>query len=432
MANQEYMEQEINLRGYINVIIKQKKIVLFVFIISLCVLIAMSLSKPKIYRATALIMISPSRIQNTFYTSTIPSDALNEKYPVKYTEDKPLFSISTHKQLLKSNLVLSRIINKSGLHDSRGMPLGPDDLLERFDIRETKDTDIIHLSVVDKDPIVAKNLANTWASEYLAYSQELILGEIKGTGEFITDQFDIAKQKLIKSEQEIKDFNDKYHLALMESELDLKKTKLNEYKKEMINSEIILKSKEDSLAQLKNELTKQKQFIVVSKAITDDALWQKERNPKNQANFDNRKLTSEQINPIYQDLKSRTVNTEIEINTLKPRLEYLKAAISPTEQEINQAEIILNQKKFELTQLSRQTAIYKRTYDTLSDKIEGARISKSIQLGEVKLVSPALEPKYPISSNKKRGIAVSVIFSMMLGLLSGFIGEYMPKIRRGK
>ena len=84
----------------------------------------------------------------------------------------------------------------------------------------------------------------------------------------------------------------------------------------------------------------------------------------------------------------------------------------------------INQREFELTQLTRQVDIYKRTYDSLSAKIEEARIVKAIQLGEVKIVSPAIEPKHPIRPKKKQNVFISGIVGLMAGIFLAFFMEY--------
>lgn len=141
------------------------------------------------------------------------------------------------------------------------------------------------------------DIANVWAQEYIEYSQELILGEVKGTGEFVTDQFGIVQQKLVQSEEKVKEFKDKYKLDLMRAELDIKKAKLNEYKKELIDLEVAFKTKEDSLKEFNKQIAKQEKFIIVSKAITDDALWQRDLKEKDISALNKKKLRSEEINP---------------------------------------------------------------------------------------------------------------------------------------
>jgi len=432
MDNQQsQLEDEINLRDYINVIIKRKKLILAIFLVSVITTAIVSIMMPKVYQATAFIMIVPSKIQTALSpTPPVSFDVQQKTGTGEYLGQGLAISLPTHKALLKSNVVLERIIDRLKLTDAAGKTLTPDDLFKRLNIKETKETNILQLEAEGNNPKKAQELANAWTQEYITYSQEFISGDVKGTGDFITDQFAIAKQNLTQAEEKVKDFKDKYKIDLMQAELDIKKGELNNYKKELMELEMTLKTKGDNLAELKKEILKQDKFIIVSKAITDDALWQNEDKEKTSVDLDKKKLRSEEVNPIYRDLETRKVNTEIEINTTKPRLEYFKKSVGLIEAEINDSEKIINQREFELTQLNRQVDIYKRTYDNLSNKTEEARIAKAAQLGEVKLVSPANEPKYPIKPNKRNEVAISGIISLMFGIFLAFFMEYWEKSKQ--
>jgi uncharacterized protein involved in exopolysaccharide biosynthesis len=420
----ELQEDEIDPRDYIKVISKRKKVILAVFFVAVITTTVVSFLMPKIYRANVTLMITPSRLRDVLSPTQVILGA-ERKNIGEYLFQEPAISLSTHNLLLKSGIVLERLINKLDLNDKSGKKLAPEDLSNRLEIKETKETNILQLQVNDDNPKMAKEIANAWAREYIEYNQELILGGVKGTGEFITDQFEIAKQTLTKTEEEVRDFKDKYKIDLMRAELNIKKSNLNDYKKEILGLEIALKTKEDSLKELKKQIEKQEKFIIVSKAVTDDALWQREG--KNIADLGRKKLRSEQVNLIYQSLETRIVNTEIDINTLKPRAEYLKKSIELTENEIKDLEESVNQKEFELTQLIRQVEIYKRTYDNLSTKIEDVRIAKSAQLGEVKIISPASEPKYPIGPKKRQNVAIAGFVGLMLGIFIAFFQEFWQR-----
>lgn len=419
MSNQEYEEQEIDLRDYIEVIIKRRKIILIIFLVSVIVTGIYSVLIPNVYKATASLMITPSKTESLFLsTQTLARESLIQK---------PVISLGTHKSLLISNIVLERIGNKLNLTDKSGNKLLPEDLSDKLNIKETKETNIIQLEVQDTDPKSAKEIANTWAREYIIYNMELISGEVKGTGDFIAGQFEITKQNLVQYEEKAKDFKGKYKIDIMRAETDIKKTNLNGYKKELMEIEITLKTKEDFLREFKKEIEKQEKFTIVSKAITDDALWQQALKEKRVSDLDKKKLRSEEINPIYRDLETKIVDTEIEINTIRPKTEYLKNSITLTEKEIDELERTINQKEFELTQLNRQIEIYKRTYDNLSPKIEDMRLAQAVQLGEVRIISPAIELKYSIKPNKIQMVAISGIVGLFIGIILSFFVEYWQK-----
>jgi uncharacterized protein involved in exopolysaccharide biosynthesis len=399
-------ENEVDLRDYLNVIIRRRKVALTVFFTVVITATIVSFCMPKVYQGVASIMVIPSKVQTALLPTRVSLDVEKEKITGKYLGSSPSMSILTHKMLLESNAVVESVIGKLKLTDKSGKNLTLDDLFKRLDIED---------------------IANTWAQEYTRYSRELISGEVVGSGDFVAEQFKIVKRSLRQAEEAVKNFKNKYKIDLMKAELDIKKAKLNDYKKELIDLEIALKTKKDSLRELRKEIVGQERFIVVSKAITDDALWLLDNRKKSLADLDKRKLRSEVINPVYQNLENRIVDTGIEINTLEPRVEYLKKSLSQTQNDIDDLEAEMNERELEFLQLCRQVEIYKRPYGDLSVKVEDARIAKAIELGEVKIVSYAVEPKYPIKPKKKLNIAIAAVIGLMGGLFMTFVVEYFGK-----
>ncbi|MCM8797201.1 MAG: Wzz/FepE/Etk N-terminal domain-containing protein [Candidatus Omnitrophica bacterium] len=245
-------EDEINLRDFLNlvikVVIKRKKLILTIFFITVITAAMVNLITPKVYQATTTIMITPSKIETVLQPSQVALDIHQKEIDARRP---PAISIPTHKALLKSNVVLERIIDELKLTDNSGKSLSVDILSKRLNIEEKKDTNILQLKAEDSNPQKAKELVNTWAQIYVKFIQELISGEIKDAGDFITEQFAIAKENLALAEQKVNAFKNKYKIDLMQTELDIKKEKLNAYKKELVDSKITLKTEEYKLVELK-------------------------------------------------------------------------------------------------------------------------------------------------------------------------------------
>jgi len=418
MDNRERFDAEIDLREYLSIILRDIRAVLAIFAFFVVVGVLVCLLMPKGYTATAAVMITPTPLR-----STLPSMEVG----------KMDVSIPTHKFLLKSIPMLGRLIGKMKLTDKNGVPYSLDYLADRLFLqvsKETNGTNILLLQAKESSSTKAADLANAWAREYVGFSQEFIEGEARGTGNFIEDQFGIIKQKLEQSEAKVAEFRNSYRLDLMKVEVDIKKTQMNEYKRELASLGAVLETEENLLVELKAEINKQDKVVVISKILADDASLLLDENKSNSKSKPERRLKSEEINPIYRDLESRIVNSSLKINTLRPRVKYLEQAVLSFDVEIRDQEKNILQKEAELTQLNRQVMIYSKTYDNLSSKTEDVRLVKSAQLGEVKIVSPAIAPKYPSSPNKLRILAVSCVLGLMVGIGRAFLREFMRGFNR--
>ena len=419
-------EDEIDLREYIKVITKRKIFILGVFLIAVIATAIFSYSSPKVYKATATIMITPSVLQNALSPSKGLWD-MDKNDSLGGDKMSPWnISIDTHVNLLKSNLVLQRTIQKLNLKDVSGKDETVENLEKNLNIMKAVGESVLQLEASDVNPQKAKDIANTWAEQYVEYSQELVLGEVNGIGDFVMTQFENSKKSLFEAEEAVNDFKKDYKQDVMSSELTIKKEALNNYKKELAGMVLDLKTKEDNLIQLKKQIAKQKRFIIVSKAITDDALWQISSQEDGIPGFEKKGLKSEDINPIYQDLESRIVNGEVDVNTLRAREEYLNNSIEILTAETKELDDEILQKDFDLTQLMRQVDFSKKAYDDFSNKVQEARITKEAQFGEVKIVSPASVPDYPQGGKAKTVVLVGV-FSLIFGIFLAFFIEFWQK-----
>jgi uncharacterized protein involved in exopolysaccharide biosynthesis len=147
MESQPYVqENEIDLRDYINVIIKRKKLILGIFILAAFLAVVVNLALPKIYEIT----------------STIQLGNMNELL-IKDEDAKAI--------ILNQNSLLS-VIN------SLNLKLTVDDLQQHIKISDIKDTDLIKVKVTYTDIDTALKINNAVAATLIAQGQ-YIYKEIK-------------------------------------------------------------------------------------------------------------------------------------------------------------------------------------------------------------------------------------------------------------
>lgn len=569
MNNSSFPERNLYLRDYIDIIVRGKKIILWVVSISVITTAIISYIMPKVYQGTATIMIMPSKLQSTLSPSQIGLD-FEKKVTGEYLGQKPTISLPTHKALLRSIAVMKRVIQKLKLTDKSGQLIMPDDLASNLDVKSAQETNIIQLRAYDNSPSMARDIVNTWAQEYVLYSQELISGEVKGTGDFISDQFEIARNNLTQAEQGVKDFDTRDGLSLLRIEMTQKQGELESQSANVYKLEFNIEDKKNNLQKTNEDM----------EAMTKNGIWigefdRKKYNDKyfeeNELNkeqhalrgkvlavIDNLRLAEEARNnfindfkinelreevkktrdtliqdrsalaeyerlsrttdanlqsggslerlkqirgPISQNLPDSTVweilSLEEKYNFFKTREQFLESKIVQNERELmasekellsretqlkavdenlnraqenynfylekfktlenargltelkiadlefqlfklrdyvkdlkNEVQVLMgtiNQKETKLTELKRRVEIYKKTYDNLSAKTEEARIAKSAQLGEVKLISPAIEVINSVRPNKKQNVFAALAISLMFGVFLVFFQEFLLK-----
>ena len=117
----------------------------------------------------------------------------------------------------------------------------------------------------------------------------------------------------------------------------------------------------------------------------------------------------------------------LEIAGLEYELAYSKDLVGKLEATVEALKTAINEKTLRQTELKREFDIATRAYGFLASKIEEARIAKAMELGEVKIVSTAFEPKCPIRPNKKLNVVIAGVVSLMLGVFLAFFREFWQK-----
>ena len=72
----------------------------------------------------------------------------------------------------------------------------------------------------------------------------------------------------------------------------------------------------------------------------------------------------------------------------------------------------------------RDVEIHKKTYDKLSTDVEEARFAKAIQLGEVKVVSYAVQPKHAIKPKIGQNLVISGFLGLIMGIFIAFFQTF--------
>ncbi len=162
MSNQEYVEDEINLRDYIKVILKRKKIILTVFFVAVITTAIASFLMPKVYEVTSTIQIG--RID----------ELLMEKEKVK--------------EILSGQNLLEPIIKELDLD------IEPDKSSRNIKIEDIKNTNLLKIKVQYPDPEMVVKINKAIADSFVSRGQGIY-----------QERLSLINERLKELEIEIKD-----------------------------------------------------------------------------------------------------------------------------------------------------------------------------------------------------------------------------------
>ena len=178
-----------------------------------------------------------------------------------------------------------------------------------------------------------------------------------------------ATRTLLQAEEDLISFKDEYRIELLKAEVDQKIKTLAAHQEELVTMDLGREKTRVSLEQIDQQLKQQSLTLVLSKAITDDALWQKNRDgtlsPDDLKKLERLKLRSEELNPVYIDLLKKKASLQLEHNSYSPKKVILKQEIEKLKNELPMLEKRLRAQEKEQFAIQNRLEIARKALDSL-------------------------------------------------------------------
>ncbi len=372
-----YLEGErddpINLADYIRVLWRRRFLILLGTLLCALTAFVVSVMIPPVYQIRATLILQPSQ----FPTELKPA-------PLSVANLKIMLESDSTADKLRSQLVEQRIIP----------PDTPIEQIKDMLSVETEKEPLIDLVVEADSPEKAEVAANTWAEIFVIENARLTRSGQRAALDFIESQYPVLRNALMDRQAELKkaqedyeqtllrldkswssrivdfgketerlqkeqqketervrlEFINRWKPDLLKAELKILEAKLTKFQDQLLETEIAVKTKRDTLTQIKKQLQSQPQYLVLSKAMTDEALWDKIGSP--QAGLPEEWNRIQQLkgllNPTYQNLLNRLATTQIEYEALVPKSDHLRNELERIRETIDELQSLITEKEIEL------------------------------------------------------------------------------------
>jgi uncharacterized protein involved in exopolysaccharide biosynthesis len=404
------MDQEIDLREYIVVLLKHKFWIVGLAIGAAVVAFVVSLLLPPVYEATALVAITKPKYEMQFD----PRFELVGGNLLPPYRAYPLLAVGDE--------LLSTLIADLGEELSPG-ERSVEQLRDLLVAKNGADPSIVQLSVRDGDPQRAAKIANQWAVRFVQTANDLYAPS-KAELAFYEQQQAGADADLARAEQDLVAFQAKNEAAILTVQLDNKHAALEEYLTVARSVEFIVQDAQvlrerlrsqdgGTAASLSDELT--------SLLLQVDALNRAELPVQLQIS-------------IQQDLGDKTVGDQVAfleslIGVLEGKQSVLEREARALEPDILDLQERLQRVQVTEKRLETVQELARDTFVALSRKVTEARIAAQDNTGEARLASLATPPAEPISPRELLNVAVAGALGLIIGVLLAFAVEYW---RRGR
>lgn len=420
-------------------ILKKRKVIIF----SISVLLGVFSTFSAILRAPAPLYNSVCSIK---FQKNTPVEGVYSR-TIFWSEDE---DIETQISTIKSYLVLQKVAEALQL-------ISPDDVGEgnrlkssvinvvrslqskvsvtresvRVGATRERFTNILNISVTDRDPAFAQKLANTISLTYRELHSEQQMRRTTEALKYISKQLRDVRQKLRNAEDEFNRFSQANQLI----SIDLQSETLLTWSQDLQNE--ILKLQQEDEKELEDILRELRQFVEQPNGArrtfystkadrqyqdTNDSLV--ELMLKRDTLLKDYTMQHPEVIAISREIMEKAQKLVILLQLQLRAVERRRKALEQEMEKIGRKTSLLMEKKLEFNRLKRKVELFNNMTILLEQKNQEALIRKADKPEEVLIVKPAFLPTSPINPPKTATTgAMGIIIGLVVGLIIAFVME---------
>jgi len=430
---------------YKEIALRRRWWIIIPFLLSILIGMGYGLKLPKIYQASTLILVQRQKVP-TSYVREIVSIDLQDR-------------IRTITQQIKSRTNLEKIIKELDLFNETGKHMFMEDkiesLRERIGVhvhgRGRQGANSFRISFTGKYPNQTAVVANALASYFITENLRLREDHAIGTSEFLTDELENIRRRLLEKEEELKRYRERYMGGLPEQlatnlrilgriqeqivrnqdnlrEAEERKMLIQEKISVISESQISHVEKDKVLDQLKAQLASLEErytqrhpdVLHLKRRISDLESKQKRDLEGSQNVPEGDEMSQAEKNLVIKlrKIELEVANLQVELARQRSQAEWYQAQIDNTPK-----------RETELISLNRDYRNIQDTYNSLLSRKLEAEIAVNLerkQKGEqFRILDPAKVPIRPFQPDIQRIFLMSMAIGFALGCGLAYLREIM-------
>ena len=409
------MEEEIDLRVYVEVLVRNWKWIAGLALVAAVVAFVASSFIPPTYEATALAAITKPRYVMQFDPrfETVDGTQPYKAYPELAASDDLLRDLLSQLDSLPEGV--------ESLQDMRGM----------LEARAGADPSIVQLVVSSRDPEAAARIADEWVELFVTRANEIYGTHGEENTRFFEEQLVQAQAELDAADQALIVFQGRNQRAVLEAQLASAQQDLQDYLVELRGIERAARNAQA----LRTSVAAQPAGALASAGDSLTAL-QLQMQAFSVRTFNEARGDSSELSPIQLQVSDAVLlSAERTVGELTAFLDDLAATLETWQGEAEtqvaalEPQILALQQQLQEAQaeedcLSRARNVAQETQVTLAHKVEEARIAAEDATGDVRLISQAAVPEEPVAPRKLLNTAVAGALGLMVGVFGAFAVEW--------
>ncbi len=473
---EEFEEQEIHLRDYLRILSKRRYFIFTVFAIVFLATTVKTFTTTPIYTAASMVLIERNygskglddqyRFDPDFLdtqSEIIKSANVARKvvenlqlasryrhYFIKVDGDATVLSVGKKFLTALIKPVINLLKNSPDENNKPsgemaipgGEPKSAEDIIaeiirDGLAVTPLKNTKIVSISYSDRDPAMAKLVADAIVTAYMDEMLEIKLSSSSYSVKWMTDKAQVEREKLEFSERELQSFMRENDLVTVEDKLTVLPQKLSEFGSQISKAEAQKKELQDQLSQIQSagkDLDKLESIPILASSevlksireriyTANQALQElsKKYGPKHpmmiRVNGELRILNDEKRHEIDRILSSITNSYDLAASKEKS----MKELLVETKGEMLNS----NEKYMQFQIMKREVDSNRVMYETLQAGIKQEGVTEQSQSVNIWVMKKAGLPEFPAKPNKKRNLLLGMILGLFGGVGLAFFIEYL-------
>lgn len=456
------MDDEIDLRDYLDVIIRRKWLIGAVLFVVFVTTLIVTLAMTPIYKATGRLEfnLQPPKVTK-FEDMVVPQTQTRE-------------FMNTQTKLLTSDSLAWRVIEAldmannpdfntgieskddgpgilAGIREAVGALVGraqdeanPENdeaavqqrLLKAFadslEIKAERDTTILNLAFSSPDPVLARDVVNTLIRSFIAWQMDKKVGAAALANEQLQKQVEVARIRLEKSESDLNSFAQKAGIVSLDSRMNLVYKQLEE-----INSAL---AQAHAQRLTKEALDKQarESGVTALPMVIDNELIQQLRRQYVElvSQYEDLLVVFKPDYPEAKRLKAKLDDVAGKIASEENRIlqgihnDYL-VSLKNEESLREQAELAktkaleLNDRATQYQILAREVETNKGIHQSLLQRVKEIDATVGADISNIQVVDHSLLPVEPDKPRIKLNLLLAIGIGLMLGVAAAFLLEFL-------
>ncbi len=388
------------------------RLILVLTIAAAIVAFGLSQLLPRKFRASALVLVSGSKLPTT------------AGEPARASAD--LFS-QTIATLLRSQRVAEHV-----LRDLKVADMSPAALSQGIQVQTVPGTLLLRVSLDHPDPSTAVRLLDAQTARVAALNRDLGTADLTDAREYLRQQVDDATKTLAAQEARLTEARATLQVEALSKRLEygLEQRATLEEARDKFSQEA---AEAGGMARSYGEaLAKQGRTLVLNRSLAEESTALRDAATSRGATSDQilgLQLKTEVINPVYLEGEPALAAAQAREQGAQAALASVKTRLATLDRELVQVQQQLAERTRAQQAAERDFELAKSAYEGFTKSYENVRLSVAAQNADVRVVEPAAALPGPVSPRPLLNGVAAGVATLLLAVFATLVDTYVREDR---